>query len=90
MAHDVFISHSSKDKVYADAVCATLESYDIRCWVAPRDILPGSDYGSSIVEGLKASKVMILIFHQIQMNPFTSNVKWNVQSIMVLSLSHLK
>ena len=62
MAHDVFISYSSKDKVYADALCATLEKYNVRCWVAPRDILPGSDYGSAIIEGIKASKVMILIF----------------------------
>ena len=62
MAHDVFISHSSKDKICADALCATLEKHNVRCWVAPRDILPGSDYGSAIVEGIKASKVMILIF----------------------------
>ncbi|MEI6145497.1 MAG: toll/interleukin-1 receptor domain-containing protein [Methylococcales bacterium] len=62
MAHDVFISHSSKDKVCADALCATLEKHNVRCWVAPRDILPGSDYGSAILEGIKASKVMILIF----------------------------
>jgi len=62
MAHDVFISHSSKDKVCADALCATSEKHNIRCWVAPRDILPGSDYGSAILEGIKASKVMILIF----------------------------
>jgi hypothetical protein len=62
MAHDVFISHSSKDKICADALCATLEKHNVRCWVAPRDILPGSDYGSAILEGIKASKVMILIF----------------------------
>ena len=62
MAHDVFISHSSKDKICADALCATLEKHNVRCWLAPRDILPGSDYGSAIVEGIKASKVMILIF----------------------------
>jgi hypothetical protein len=26
MAHDVFISHSSKEKVMADAICAGLEA----------------------------------------------------------------
>jgi hypothetical protein len=30
MAHDVFISHSAKDKVTADAVCAMLESEGVR------------------------------------------------------------
>jgi hypothetical protein len=38
MAHDVFISYSSKDKPVADAVCAGPEGRGIRCWVAPRDI----------------------------------------------------
>ncbi len=36
MAHDVFISYSSKDKPIADAVCANIEAAGIRCWVAPR------------------------------------------------------
>ncbi|NQT71340.1 MAG: toll/interleukin-1 receptor domain-containing protein [Chloroflexi bacterium] len=39
MAHDVFISYSTNDKTVADAVCATLESQKIRCWIAPRDAL---------------------------------------------------
>ena len=43
MAHDVFISYSAKDKTTADGVCATLEAKGIRCWIAPRDILPGMD-----------------------------------------------
>ena len=29
MAHDVFISHSSKDKTIADAVCGTFEANGI-------------------------------------------------------------
>jgi TIR domain len=62
MAHDVFISHSSKDKVYADAVCARLESEGIRCWIAPRDILPGMAWGSAIVEAIENSRLMVLVF----------------------------
>ena len=62
MAHDVFISHSSKDKVYADAVCAKLESEGIRCWIAPRDILPGMAWGAAIVEAIETSHLMVLLF----------------------------
>jgi TIR domain len=62
MAHDVFISHSSKDKTTADAVCAVLESKSIRCWVAPRDIQPGADWGEAILEGIRGSRVMVLVF----------------------------
>jgi TIR domain len=49
MAHDVFISYSTQDKPAADALCAILEKNGVRCWIAPRDIMPGSDWGGSIV-----------------------------------------
>lgn len=62
MAHNVFISHSAKDKPTADAVCAVLESKGFRCWVAPRDIIPGKDWGESIVDAIKGARVMVLIF----------------------------
>lgn len=62
MAHDVFISHSSKDKTVADAVCAIFEANGIRCWVAPRDVPPGANWGAAIVEAIQASRVMILVF----------------------------
>ena len=52
MAHDVFISYSSKDKAIADAICATMEQAGVRCWIAPRDILPGMNWGASIVQAL--------------------------------------
>ena len=42
MAHDVFLSHSARDRSYADAIRAKLESRGIRCWIAPRDIRPGT------------------------------------------------
>jgi hypothetical protein len=62
MAHDVFLSYSSKDKPTADAACALLEGAGIRCWIAPRDILPGRDWGESIIDAIAASRVMVLIF----------------------------
>jgi hypothetical protein len=61
MSHDVFISHSSKDKTIADATCAALENAGIRCWVAPRDILPGVNWGEAIVDAIAGSRVMVLI-----------------------------
>ncbi len=62
MERDVFISYSHKDKAVADAICAKLEKHGIRCWYAPRDIVPGADWAASIVEAIKSVKVMILIF----------------------------
>jgi tetratricopeptide (TPR) repeat protein len=62
MAHDVFIAYSSKDNAAADAVCAILEQREIRCWIAPRDIPPGKEWGEAIIEAISASRMMILIF----------------------------
>jgi hypothetical protein len=62
MAHDVFISHSSKDKPVADAICAALEKRGIRCWIAPRDILPGVDWGAAIIDAITNCKVMVLVY----------------------------
>lgn len=62
MAHDVFISYASEDKSVADAVCAMVESHAIRCWIAPRDVLPGLAYGEAIIDAIRGCRVMILIF----------------------------
>ncbi len=61
MPFDVFVSHSSKDSLVANAVCARLEAAGIRCWIAPRDIVAGTSYGESIIEAIHSVKVMVLV-----------------------------
>ena len=62
MAHDVFISYTNADKAAADAVCHRLEGAGIRCWIAPRDVGYGKDWGASIVEAIGAAKLFVVIF----------------------------
>jgi len=62
MAHDVFISYSSEDKLTADALCGALEAARIRCWVAPRDVVPALSYSGQITRAIKTSRLMVLIF----------------------------
>lgn len=62
MGHDVFISHSAKDKAVADAVCAALEANGVRCWIAPRDIRPGENWATSILHGIAGCRMMVLVF----------------------------
>jgi hypothetical protein len=62
MAHDVFISYSSKDGIIADAVCARLEERGIRCWIAPRDVNAGSPYAEEITVAIEACTAMVLVF----------------------------
>ena len=60
--HDLIISYSSLDKPTADAICAGLEMRGIRCWIAPRDILPGVNYQEAIIDAITSSKIMVLIY----------------------------
>jgi TIR domain-containing protein/Sel1 repeat-containing protein len=62
MAHTVFICHSSQDKLVANAACAALEAQRIPCWIAPRDILAGEEYGEAIVDALSGCQIVLLIF----------------------------
>jgi hypothetical protein len=62
MTHDVFISYSSIDKAAADTVCSVLEQNGISCWMAPRNITPGLDFAEAIIDGIKSSKLFILVY----------------------------
>ncbi len=62
MAHDVFISYSSKDKVFADMICERLESENIFCWYAPRDIEPGAEWATSIIKAIDSTSILLLLF----------------------------
>ncbi|MDZ4859955.1 MAG: SUMF1/EgtB/PvdO family nonheme iron enzyme [Candidatus Hydrogenedentes bacterium] len=60
--YDVFVSYSNKDKHVADAVCAALENRRIRCWIAPRDVPGGAQWGSTIIDAISECQVMVLVF----------------------------
>jgi hypothetical protein len=62
MAFDAFISYANRDKAAADAACAVLERAGVRCWIAPRDVRPGEEYGDAIIEAIGQCRVMVLIF----------------------------
>jgi hypothetical protein len=60
--HDIIISYSTHDKGVADAICNSLESQKIRCWYAPRDILPGMNFQESIIDAIDSSSIMVIVF----------------------------
>jgi TIR domain len=62
MSHDIFICYSARDKTIATAMCAVLEAEGIRCWMAPRDIVPGADWGESIIDAINEARAMVLVF----------------------------
>jgi TolB-like protein len=58
---DVFLCHASADGAAAAALVARLESQGLRCWIAPRDVTPGSLYADSIVRAINATRVLVLL-----------------------------
>lgn len=61
---DVFISYSTKDSTLAQDICAYLELNKLSCWIAPRNITPGTEYAAEIITGIEASKIFLLIFSE--------------------------
>lgn len=62
MAHDVFISYPKPDENIAEAIQATLESNDIQCWIATRDIPPGVIWTSDIYDAINNCKLFVLVY----------------------------
>jgi len=62
MTHDVFLSYSESDASTAQAACEELEAAGLRCWMAPRDVAPGSEWAGEIVRAIEGAKAMVLVF----------------------------
>ncbi len=60
--YDVFICYADRNKNAANSICTTLEDNQIKCWIAPRDIFPGMDYGDAIVEAINKCKILVVVF----------------------------
>ena len=61
MKRVVFISHSSADRAIAEQICSFLEGHGLPCWVAPRDVTPGKNYGAAILDAIDECSVFLLI-----------------------------
>ena len=57
----VFISYSSKNLEYADAMRNLLKNIGVKTWMAPGDIPAGSTYAGVITRALKGSDCLVLL-----------------------------
>ena len=62
MSSDVFVSYPHEDQAIADAVCTALEGRGLKCWKAPRDIPPGTEWAEAIVNAIDNCRAVVLIF----------------------------
>ena len=58
---DVFVSYASQDTEVANAIVGTLETHGVRCWIAPRDVTPGSHYADGIMSAISGAKALVLV-----------------------------
>ncbi|MBD3369275.1 tetratricopeptide repeat protein [Candidatus Fermentibacteria bacterium] len=61
MPDRIFLSYGSKDSETARRILDFLESNGVDCWIAPRDIPPGTDWVEAIIDGIDAASGMVLI-----------------------------
>ncbi len=64
MAKTAFISYASEDESVARTISDYLERTGVSCWIAPRDVRLGADYGSEIIDGIETSGVMVLVLSE--------------------------
>jgi TolB-like protein/predicted Zn-dependent protease len=57
----VFVSYASHDAAIAQKVCSALEKAGFPCWIAPRNVVPGTMYADGIVHAIDESVILVLI-----------------------------
>jgi hypothetical protein len=58
----VFVSYSSRDAAMVRRMVKALEDGGVVCWMAPRDVPPGANFGSAITEAIENAYAMVLVF----------------------------
>lgn len=61
---DIFISYSSKDSADAERICSEIEKNGLTCWIAPRNIVPGSEWAAEIIKAISDARALLLIYSE--------------------------
>ena len=61
IARHLFISYASHDAEVAQRACSAMEAAGFPCWVAPRDVVPGTVYADGIVRAINETEILVLI-----------------------------
>jgi len=60
----VFVSYAQEDQEVAHRIAAFLEGQGISCWIAPRDVPPGQEYGAAILDAIEESGALLLVLSE--------------------------
>ena len=64
MSKRIFVSYSSPDYAKADTIRTSLEAAGITCWIAPRDLEAGDQWGGSIVQAIQGCQAVVVVFSE--------------------------
>jgi uncharacterized protein YjbI with pentapeptide repeats len=69
--HSIFLSHSSKDKVFARRLYRDLRDLGINCWLDEKQILPGDSILGEIDKGIRLWDRLLLVCSRNSLSPTT-------------------
>ena len=58
----VYICYSQEDADIANSICTTFEEKGLSCWIASRDIAPGTIYSTEILSAILDCEIFVLLF----------------------------
>ncbi len=64
VSRPVFISHATADRKQALSVCKAIEGRGTACWISSRDVAPGENYQEAIVDSIRNTQAMVLVFSE--------------------------
>jgi len=64
LGSDVFVSYASAHAAIANSIVENLEQQGVKCWLAPRDVTPGSQYADEIVGAINDAKILVLVLSE--------------------------
>ena len=72
--HKVFISYSTRNSDVANKIRYALEQNGLPCWIAPRNIPPGTVYIDAIADAIRSTKIVVLIYSEFsQASKYVNN-----------------
>lgn len=82
--YDVFISYATANQDDAMRIVRRLEDSGLKCWIAPRNIRPGIEYGAEIINGIRKSKTLVVLISSVSVT--SQHVRAEVER--AVSLGH--
>jgi hypothetical protein len=73
----VFLSYASPDATIAQTIVESLETQGLRCWIAPRDVRPGTQYADAIVRAINEARLSFWCYRRMRLHRPMSARKWS-------------